>query len=716
MKRRLLCLFLCLCMLFSLCAIAVPAADTLTTGTVYNVASGSKLYVREEAGTGYDVVDRLSSGDVVTILGTAQGNGITWYKVITPSNVIGYASAEYIKVHVVYQSDEEFEKHLDQQEFPEDYKDKLRQIYAEHPNWVFEAQHLDVTWAEAYAAETVALKNAVHSPNAWKSMEYGAYDWKTGTYVAVDSGGWVTAAPEVVAYYMDPRNFLDSTYIFQFENLQFSKTQTVEGVRAILPSRFDKHAEDLLAAAKKAKVSAYFLATRMTQEGSKVDGTFAGYEGYYNFFNYGAYAHSGRGAVTNGAIYAKNQGWDSAYACLLGSAEKIASAYISKEQNTLYYQKFDVTDGGNGYYNHQYMTNVQAPSSEGAIRAKSATKEELSGAITFVIPVYQNMPEAETVLPGRTGNNNNFLDSLTATGCKLSPSFDRYTDEYSAMVGKDTLTIEIKAVPNDPDATVKGAGKVKLKPGENILPITVTATSGQTRVYTLCITRNAPLPEGEAPVITGDAYNITDGVITAIQPETMVDAFIDALKIEKGYGQLYDADGNEKTEGSVATGDILRLMSGEMTSDEYPVVIYGDVNGDGIINSQDLRHTQRHILGVKEIESYPLTAADTNGDGIVNSQDLRRSQRYILGILKELQPQPTTTDSAGESAATTDASTEAQSTDTSKSADKTTDKTTKKTTGKTADKTTGKSTVTETTKTSKTTKKTTAKTTKKATP
>ncbi len=702
MKRRLLCYILCLCMLTGLLIPPISAADKPTTGTVYGVASGSKLYVRKKAGTGYEIVDRLSTGDTVTILDTAKADNITWYKVVTPNDVTGYASAEYIKVNVDYETDKDFEKYLDKQGFPEDYKEKLRQIYAEHPNWVFTAHHLEVTWADAYAAETTALKNAVVSPNAWKSMEYGAYDWKTGTYVAVDSGGWVTAAPAVVAYYMDPRNFLDSTYIFQFEDLCFSDTQTVAGIRAILPSRFDKHAEDLLAAAKEAKVSAYFLATRMTQEGSKVDGTFAGYEGYYNFFNYGAYAHSGRGAVTNGAIYAKNQGWNTPYKCLLGSAKKIGTSYINKEQNTLYYQKFDVTDGGNGYYNHQYMSNVQAPSSEGAIRAKNATKEELNGTLTFVIPVYQDMPAAETVLPGRSGDNNNFLDSLTVKGCRLSPSFDRYTDEYSGMVGEDVLSVDVTAVLNNPDATVKGTGTVKLKPGENIIPVTVTATSGQTRVYTLSITRNAPLPEGERPVITGDAYNVTDNVITAIQPETAVSDFIDTLKIEKGAGKLVDADGNEKTDGAVATGDILQLISGELVCEEYPLVIYGDVNSDGVINSQDLRHTQRHILGVKEMAGYLLTAADANMDETVNSQDLRRTQRYILGILDNLQPEVTTT---------TDKSDTTASADKTEKADGTTAADKSSTTGKRST-TTAKTTK----KTTETTKKTTAKTTKKTTP
>ena len=74
MKRRLLCLWLCLCMLLSISSLAASAASKPTTGTVYGVASGSKLYVREKAGTGHTVIDRLSSGAVVTV-GVADQKG-----------------------------------------------------------------------------------------------------------------------------------------------------------------------------------------------------------------------------------------------------------------------------------------------------------------------------------------------------------------------------------------------------------------------------------------------------------------------------------------------------------------------------------------------------------------------------------------------------------------------------------------------------------------
>jgi beta-N-acetylglucosaminidase len=128
-------------------------------------------------------------------------------------------------------------------------------------------------------------------------MEYGAYDWKKMQYVEMDSGGWVTPTVDITAYFMDPRNFLDFTYVFQFENQLYSEQHTLGGVQAILPTKYDGYAADVLSAARDANVNAYHLATRMTQEGTKIDGTWVdpdgvGYKGYYNFFNIGAYAGS----------------------------------------------------------------------------------------------------------------------------------------------------------------------------------------------------------------------------------------------------------------------------------------------------------------------------------------------------------------------------------------------------------------------------------------
>lgn len=638
-KKRLLCVLLCLCLCLCCIPAGVWAADKPLTGTV-DITSGY-LKMRQEAPDGKEV-GQLYDGDTVTILDSIVVNNQTWYKV-TNGKATGWSSASYIVVNYSYENDEDFEAYLTAQKFPESYKVKLRQIHAQYPKWVFNAQHLSMTWATALAEETKTGKNAVQQYEAWMSMEKGAYNWTTGKYVSVDSGGWVNAAPAVVAYHMDPRNFLEPTYVFQFEDLKYAPTHTVEGIQAIFSSRYDGYAADLLKAAKEAQVSAYHLATRMEQEGSKVDGTYPGYEGYYNFFNIGAYSHSGNSALLNGAIYAKNKGWTSPYLCFLGSAQELARGYISKGQNTLYYQKFNVA--GENLYNHQYMSNVQAPWAESAKRYKSATAAEKDNALTFVIPVYKEMPETAAPLPGTTGNNNNFLDSLTVTGCTIGPSFDRYTLEYTGAVGEGVTSVTVAATKNYANAKMTGTGTITLKPGENVIPITVTATSGQVRVYNVIITAPGDTPPDDGggtvepeklPTVTGTAYTLTE-TINGVKPNTTVADLIKNLGIKDGSAVLCDSSGKQKADGIAATGDILEIRTAKgALHKQYPVVIRGDVNGDGKVTSQDLRRTQRHILGVAKVEGYFLTAADANGDGNVTSQDLRRTQRFILGILTSL--------------------------------------------------------------------------------
>ena len=633
MQKRLLCGILCLCLL--LCSIPIALADTIT-GTVFGINAGSKLYVRESPVVDNSItpLDKLVNNDIVTILETVENDGRMWYKVTTHNNITGYASAEYIRINQVYENDEAFELHLTGQQFPEDYKEKLRQLHAYYPQWIFTAQHLPMTWAEALTAETLFGINTTNQGNGWKSMEYGCFDWSTGAYVDVD-GGYVTAAPSVVAYFMDPRNFLDLTYVFQFENLTYDATHTLEGVQGILPDRFDVHAEAVLQAAQDAQVNAYFLATRMTQEGSRIDGTLEAYPGIYNFFNIGAWAHSGNGAVTNGAIYAQNKGWDTPYKCIYASAQDIGLRFISRGQNTLYYQKFNMTNTVSGYYKNQYMTNVMAPYSEGKIRADKASDADKSGALHFIIPVYKDMPATAAPQPSQDGDNNNFLTAISVSGCTIGPTFDRYTMQYTGAVAGEVTSVDISVSTASLNAPVTGVGTVQLLPGDNYLPITVTAPSGETRTYTLTITRHADIDPSDMPVITGTAYTV-DGTISKVQPNTLVDTFLANLGVQNGTPRLFSSDGAAKTSVVAATGDIVRLYSGNVMCAEYPVVVHGDVNGDGKASSIDLRMIQKHILSVNTMRGYALTASDVNRDGKISSIDLRMIQKFILGVTTAL--------------------------------------------------------------------------------
>ena len=77
------------------------------------------------------------------------------------------------------------------------------------------------------------------SISSWKSGEDGAYNWDTSTWTGFDGSSWVAASDGIIRYYMDPRNFLDETYIFQFLSQEYNEsTQTREGLEAMIQGSF----------------------------------------------------------------------------------------------------------------------------------------------------------------------------------------------------------------------------------------------------------------------------------------------------------------------------------------------------------------------------------------------------------------------------------------------------------------------------------------------
>ena len=85
--------------------------------------------------------------------------------------------------------------------------------------------------------------------------------------------------------------------------------------------------------------------------------------------------------------------WTTPKKSIIGGAKFIASSYISKGQFTSYLKKYNVNP--NGYYhvyNHQYMTNITAPSSEARTSFTTYNNNGLFNLpLAFSIPVYQNM-------------------------------------------------------------------------------------------------------------------------------------------------------------------------------------------------------------------------------------------------------------------------------------------------------------------------------------
>ena len=563
-------------------AIAVSMAASCLTASAANMTgscTADVLNVRSGAGTGYSKTGTVSYGDSLTILSeTTDSSGAKWYK-ISCGNVTGYVSAAYVQLTSSgsqSSSDADFESYMTKQGFPESYKPYLRKLHEQHPKWIFTAQKLGVDWNTALKEECVVGRNLVHSSAlaSWKSMEKGAYDFNGGYWYGLD-GSWVAASKEIIMYYMDPRNFLNDKYIFMFENQSYDPSyQTESGVKTILADTFMSgsytcpdtkkkytYSQTFMDAAKKSGVSPYHLASRCRNEqgvngAPQSLGTVKGYENYFNFFDIQAYATSTMTAAEMGCKYAKTTNptyllpWTNQYKSIVGGSIFLGTGYITKGQDTLYLQKFDMVDGGNGLYYHQYMTCVFGQANE-AISLKNAYSQDiLNSAMEFKIPVYNNMPDKLCPKPTSSGDNNNYLKSLSVSGTSISPKFDKFTTSYTATVKAEISSVTINANPLGKSAKVSGKGKVSLKTGENTIKVTCTAASGVKRTYTIKITRKAASQTLQQGDVNGDKYL------------TVVDALLmlryNAGKTQLDPAQLKRADMNG--DGKVDVIDALTLL------------------------------------------------------------------------------------------------------------------------------------------------------------
>ena len=307
--------------------------------------------------------------------------------------------------------------------FPSTYYNGLWLLHSIHPDYVFTPYFTNVSFDSAVTAEDSKARSLI---------QYSSYpSYVKPNSQVYDKPDWMAVKTEVVSYFLDPRNYLTPDRIFAFEMLGFDPSvHTLEGVQEIIRGSFMDRSSDydyariIYEAGENAGVSPYFLASRIIQEmgfngeSALCRGDLTGYEGYYNFYDIGAYAttESG-GAVINGAKYAQWGSdweaqeitdteasyllpWTSVERSIKGGAVWIASGYIDKGQNTLYFQKFDVLDDGTDRYNHQYAQNIMMAYTEGKRYYRSYDSLDMTDAgFEFIIPVYNNMPETYGSLP-----------------------------------------------------------------------------------------------------------------------------------------------------------------------------------------------------------------------------------------------------------------------------------------------------------------------------
>lgn len=407
--------------------------------------------------------------------------------------------------------------------FPESYADLLTELHLLHPNWSFSPlliteTNSQYTWDYVIEKEnhdkTNPENNLIYSSNTYKAYHHPfnkeIYD---SSYYQVSDDG--------LKYFMDPRNFLNETDIFQFFDLSSVDGVTVSAVQAILNGTFMESmllengkgfAAYFMEVGQELGINPIYLAvkarqeqgvegtsplisgscgsvlanfyennTQQTESGLQVLTPSEGYtatelrdfDGYYNFYNISA---SGNGLfkIYHKAMTRAKSGtdamsstwgspeWNTMWKSIYGGAYIIKSNYIESYQNTVYLQKFNV-DGRatSGNFWKQYMQNVTGALSEGrTLYTSFAAMNTLDSECTFLIPVYEGLPASPSPDPA----NGTCSSSKKAT--------DRYN--YSVLLTAPVLaqtsnsavyyTTEIY-----PDENLQLNGTVKHSYGVNAL-------------------------------------------------------------------------------------------------------------------------------------------------------------------------------------------------------------------------------------------------------
>ncbi len=527
--------------------------------------------------------------------------------------------------------------------FPESYQKELAYLKYLHPNWQFNAYYTGIDWSEvtSSAAENACLKNTIYKGNLLDP---------TVLCICGQMGdaGYYCASAKTVNYYLDPRNFMGEAMIFQFLDLSNGTGVTRDIVaRAVSGTYLEQYIDDIMTAASQASINPLHIVATIFQEigrGSNgiptaISGTVPGYEGLYNFYNYGA--TDGSGAVERGLIQARELGWTSpSYALIDGAKRVLASEYISVGQTTKYFYKFDVvgneilteamgskTYSSSYFYSHQYMTNLRDPSDQaGTIYDIYAESGILDEQLTFTIPVYNNMSAQVSTPTTLTGDNLYYIDSLKKYGIEFRSSAGGATQ---GNIYKDTVVVLLEnqgywSRVKINAATTYNSSSKSWNFGEKIGYV---ATEYLTKVGTEVPDYRNQVDMGSnnnSGQVTGTAEFKIDGDNIKMTPSVTVED----IKSKYTNAVIKRTDGIDisNTSDLLGTGTTVTI-----DGKTYTVVKLGDVNGDGNITPSDYVKVVNQIMGTSNLNDTMKLAADINKDGSITPADYVKIVNQIMG-------------------------------------------------------------------------------------
>ena len=133
------------------------------------------------------------------------------------------------------------------------------------------------------------------------------------------------------------------------------------------------------------------------------------------------------------------------------------------------------------------------------------------------------------------------------------------------------------------------------------------------------------------------SYNVSaDNVVTNISPNKTVAQLKSDIDVMSGSGEVLeikngDQDITSNDDQQVGTGTVINIKVGGVIKDTYTLRVYGDVNGDGNIDLNDIVTVRDQLLGKNIIDGPVKAAGDLYGEGNITLNDLVGMMSYVSG-------------------------------------------------------------------------------------
>lgn len=533
---------------------------------------------------------------------------------------------------------------IDDSKYP-GYKTLINEMKAKHPNYRFLVYYTGMDWNEVITAEYQGHGTSPLNLFQVSSNYNGMWQCPICGTQKYDNGSWCCASKEALAYMMDPRNSINDSDVFQFKDLEGSDVSYDDIARVVAgygPYLNNQEAiQAIVDASVQYNVNGYFLVAKIVNEHGKNGSTLSNGQGYngnyvgvYNYFNIGSFGNGTATIINNGLSHAQSKGWTSIRASIFGGAEVVKDSYIIRySQNTLYYQKFNVS-GKSAIASHQYQQNIMAAQSQGsslkAYYGNSGTPE----VYTFIIPLYENIPQTVAARPDVTKQNTitfengvvqNISSSLkvraSANGTAIGALNNGESIKIIQRADKKIANYHWDLIVSNVDGTYGYAARDV--GGENCIASIGSTGSSSGTAETPVVPEEPEEPKEEENVVDleKDIVLKETGYIDTI-PNVKTEDII--KKYENAV--ITDNSGNKVETGDLGTGYTVTI--GEET---FKIVKKGDTTGDGTVNILDTVLLLNAIKGTKTLENEFKEAACLKNIDEFNILDAVYMLNYIKG-------------------------------------------------------------------------------------